>query len=231
MPTVAEVKAELKSNGIKGYSGKKKAELYEMIKMLPIASSRRLLGPRTSAAPAVIADSMRKYEEAKERAKAAFEKLSEKKKVKEVVKERTPHEVHISQKSKKAETLAAIKSQIVDEYKKLSKKEQDTLVKRLPGYSNEYEEGHLDKGLEDYLNNHIYSGSYYPYRAVQKLIAKYINERSDDVVTYSPKFRVSRKVQDEIMRMLLGKHHVTMEEIDPSYYTKPRTKEENVLLE
>jgi len=79
MPTAAEVKAELKSNGIKGYSGKKKAELYEMIKMLPIASSRRLLGPRTPAAPAVIADSMRKYEEAKERAKAAFEKLSEKK--------------------------------------------------------------------------------------------------------------------------------------------------------
>jgi hypothetical protein len=92
MPTVAEVKAELKSNGIKGYSKKKKAELYEMIKMLPIASSRRLLGPRTPAAPAVIADSMRKYEEAKERAKAAFERLSEKKKVKEVVKERTPHE-------------------------------------------------------------------------------------------------------------------------------------------
>ena len=81
MPTVAEVKAELKSNGIKGYSGKKKAELYEMIKMLPIASSRRLLGPRTPAAPAVIADAMRKYEEAKERAKAAFEKLSEKKKI------------------------------------------------------------------------------------------------------------------------------------------------------
>ena len=81
MPTAAEVKAELKSNGIKGYSGKKKAELYEMIKMLPIASSRRLLGPRTPAAPAVIADSMRKYEEAKERAKAAFEKLSEKKKI------------------------------------------------------------------------------------------------------------------------------------------------------
>jgi len=81
MPTAAEVKAELKSNGIKGYSGKKKAELYEMIKMLPIASSRRLLGPRTPAAPAVIADAMRKYEEAKERAKAAFEKLSEKKKI------------------------------------------------------------------------------------------------------------------------------------------------------
>jgi hypothetical protein len=79
MPTVAEVKAELKSNGIKGYSKKKKAELYEMIKMLPVASSRRLLGSRTPAAPAVIADSMRKYEEAKERAKAAFERLSEKK--------------------------------------------------------------------------------------------------------------------------------------------------------
>jgi len=81
MPTVAEVRAELKSNGIKGYSGKRKAELYEMIKMLPIASSRRLLGPRTPAAPAVIADAMRKYEEAKERAKAAFERLSEKKKI------------------------------------------------------------------------------------------------------------------------------------------------------